>query len=404
MTRLALQRFYHSRPETPASTFISRLGIRGVVVIGTTHTALGMQIPPPASSRSASTYNFHGLFSIGIVHEGLDRLMREELAVFLDTPRRLDLTVEAGEVRLQEKMLSTRYSVSGSVSVVKSSRGKVQYGEGLLRADPGIPPELLLVQWVENLMRQKILARRASLVHASAVSRNGVGYLFPAWAHTGKTNVALHFLSNGYDYMADDWCFVSASGEILAYPRWLNLFAYNFECHPFLVATVEKHTAPGLRGRLAVTSFAESLDGSGRFSRRLKRWLKDRFFVQTRIPATLAVPGCSVSLRAALSNVCLLVTTNSGKISVRDVSADELAHKVALCGQYERSPFRSHQLAISYGKYPDEWRNWFQTEKEVLAKAFGTARCIEVTLPTKPTHGDLAQIRQLAEGGSDAPS
>lgn len=344
-----------------------------------------------------ATYNFHGLFTVRVAHRGLHALMRRELGMFLDDVDTIDMTIEEGEILDPDRRLSVGYRFSDSVFIVGASGSKVQLSDGVLRAESGVSPEELLTQWTENLMRQRILERGASLVHASAVSRNGIGYLFPAWAHTGKTNVALSFLADGYEYMADDWCFVSATGGISAYPRWFSLFDYNFDCFPQLIARVgDPRKQRKIKRRLAASRFSSSIGGANKLSRVLRRRLSDRYFVYARIPVSRAFPGGRISLRAPLSKACLLETSHTGSGEVSDISAEDLARKVALCNSYERGRFRIHQLAIAYAGIEDV-RDTLLAETELLTSAFERAKCLKVTLPGRLTCQNLDRIRRELE-------
>ncbi len=185
-----------------------------------------------AVSTLPATSSFHNLFSISVSHRGLDSLLKTELGMFQgEKEDAVNLHIEEGEVLLLDRSLSypwdtISYSFDDFPFVMETPSGRIQFLNGLLRAEPEVSPKLL-IRGVTGLLRQRIIERGASLVHASVVSRNRIGYLFPAWAPSGKTNVALSFLAKGYDYMSDDWCFVSTSGDILGYPRHLSIFDHN---------------------------------------------------------------------------------------------------------------------------------------------------------------------------------
>lgn len=347
-------------------------------------------------SVEPTIYNFHGIFSVAVAHRALNALMREEFGMFIDEVDAVDLTVMEGTVPAPDRMLSLNFAFDDSSFVVVSPSGRIQVGKGWLRGETGIANELL--RWVVTVMRQHIIQRGTSLVHASAVARDGIGFVFPAWAHTGKTNVVLGFLKQGYDYMADDWCFVSASGESLAFPRHLSLFDYNFDCHPFLQRALEgsvegRMVAP----RLAANHFAQSLRGSNPISRRLRRWLLSRYYLNVKVPVSRVVPGCPTALRAQLSKVCLLTTARSESGVVTEVSASELASKSVLSGHYERHRFHQYALALAYAGLQAFDDNLVVREREVLTKAYEQARCLEVTLPQSMDSAEIDRIRTKLE-------
>ncbi|WP_248898296.1 hypothetical protein [Haloplanus halobius] len=81
---------------------------------------------------------------------------------------------------------------------------------------------------IEGELRKKLAENGMAMVHGSAVNYEGNTYLFPAWRHTGKTNVMLTLMQNGADYLGDDRVFISEGGEIYAFPTNIHLFSYNY--------------------------------------------------------------------------------------------------------------------------------------------------------------------------------
>ena len=356
----------------------------------------------PLLDTLPATYSFHGLFRVRVAHRRLGRLMREEFPFFLDPDARpdgpVDLVVEEGTVEPGERMLSETYSFREGSFVMRTDSGRVSLAGGVLRAEPGLDPEELYARWVEGLLFFRVLSRGAFLAHSSAVSKEGVGFLFPAWAHTGKTNVALEFVSNGYRYMADDWCIISSAGELLGYPRWLRLFSYNFEAHPQLRRTVgAPKQRRDLARRLAFTRFAQSLDPASAVPAGLRTRIESRFFVYVRAPISRVIPGSQEGLRAPLTKACLLSTGRSGGVGVTELTPEELARRVALTAVYERYQFNLDRTAEAYGGMPDGPLDFVAAGEGVLRKAFSRTRCLEVRMPPSPSKADLARIRSVVE-------
>jgi len=365
-------------------------------------SAAALESPLSVAEAFPATYSFHGLFSVRVAHRRLAGLMREEFPFFLDRDARpdgpVDLVVEEGEVDTADHMLSGTYSFDGRSMVMRRASGRVRLMEGVLCAEPSVNPEELYARWVEGLLFFHVLSRGAFLAHSSAVSRQGVGFFFPAWAHTGKTNVVLEFVSSGYDYMADDWCLVSSSGEILGYPRWLRLFSYNFEAHPQLRATVGgPKERRSLARRLAMTRFARSLDPANAFTADLRSRLEKRFFVYVRAPIGRVIPGSREGIRSPLTKACLLSTGRSGRIEITDIAPEELARRVALTAMYERYMFDLDRTAKAYAGMADGPLDVARTGEAVLSKAFSHTRCLEVQIPVSPSRADLHRIRSLVE-------
>jgi hypothetical protein len=349
-----------------------------------------------------ATYSFHGLFRMRVAHRGLARMMQDEFRFFLDTSASpddpVDLVVEEGKVPLPSRMLSVQYSFDSGVAVIQTGSGRLAITDGHIIAEPQIDVDELYVRWAEGLMFFRALERGAFLAHSSAVCRDGVGILFPAWAHTGKTNVALEFVSAGYDYMADDWCLVGSAGEILGYPRWLNLFSYNFEAHPDIRGSIaNRKERRNIARRLALTRFARSLATGSPLSTGMKYRIESRFFVHSRAPVEAVVPGSRSAIRAPLTKACLLSTTRSGRVDAEEISPNELARRVALTALYERNDYNLDRTAMHYAGLPDGPLDFAAAGAEVLGDAFKHARCLEVQIPFSPTKDDLRAIVSLVE-------
>lgn len=349
-----------------------------------------------------TTYNFHNLFAVRVAHRGLNGWMRNDFRMFIEDTEKVDLRVEEGPVQAldrtlaHDRTLQRDYSYDNFSFAVKTQFGRIQLAEGILRAEPDFPVSELL-RWVKRVMRHHVINRGASFQYAAAVSREGVGYLFASWNHTGKTSLALSFLADGYDYMSDDWCLISESGEILGIPKPLLLYDTNFECHPSLMRAVgDRRERRKLRRQLGAAKFARSLDTARRLPRVLRRWLSDRYFVKAKVPVSRIFKDCGTTLRSPLSKVCLLVVARSG-VSVTEVPPQELARRVALFGHHERTPLRMTQLAMAYAGHHDLPGALLSAETDLLTGAFGAAKCLEVTVPPASRSGAFDRIRRLLE-------
>ncbi len=344
-------------------------------------------------------YSFHGLLSVEVAHRALDALLSRELGFFRVDGTDVSCRVEEGPVPAPERLLSYRtdelnYAFDDSTFVLETPQGDIRLRGDAIRAESGVSADLLLDLLLTMYVRPQAIAKGATLVHSSAVSRDGAGLLFPAWAHTGKTNLALSFLMDGFDYMSDDWSFVSASGELLGLPRWMTLFDYNLRGHPQLVEAYAAHTRRDNLGRnLSVVSFAEGLDASHRIPRMIRDWLTSRYMVYSRMPISELLPSCKTKLRARLTRVCFLTATRSKDYSIVDASPELLANKVVSCGNFERSTFRRHESAWAFSEsriVPD----LSLEETHLLQKAFASTKCLEVRLPRTYTSAEFAKVRE----------
>jgi len=79
---------------------------------------------------------------------------------------------------------------------------------------------------IEFFVQYCLLKKGVSVVHASAIGRNGKCILFPARSGGGKTTVALSLLEEGFSYLGDNYIILH-KGIARNYISPLNIFTYN---------------------------------------------------------------------------------------------------------------------------------------------------------------------------------
>lgn len=84
---------------------------------------------------------------------------------------------------------------------------------------------------IDFLIRFKMEQKGYSMVHSSAVSKDGKAYLFPSHSGAGKTTTAVYFTKEGYQFLGDDFVILDR-GDVFSYLTPLNIFAYNLR--PFI--------------------------------------------------------------------------------------------------------------------------------------------------------------------------
>ena len=82
---------------------------------------------------------------------------------------------------------------------VDAGRAWGHISKELLGAPRYIFTDLLLAPFMEMLKHRGFYG-----LHASALTKDGTGYLFPGGAGSGKTTVALNLVKQGFQYLADD--------------------------------------------------------------------------------------------------------------------------------------------------------------------------------------------------------
>jgi hypothetical protein len=88
---------------------------------------------------------------------------------------------------------------------------------------------------LEPIIRMNLIANNdIVMLHSSAVGTKEGVLVFPAWGGTGKTNLMLELLSEGYDFYGDDLVLINQKGQVFSYLKPLNLFDYNLKAFPHI--------------------------------------------------------------------------------------------------------------------------------------------------------------------------
>ena len=114
-------------------------------------------------------------------------------------------------------------------------------GTTVLKVSPDFNQHFLYII-VLYLISFKAILHGAVFCHASAVNYRGKTMLFPAWRHTGKTNLMLALLKAGGELIADDGVLLFENGEILSYSKRIHLLYFNFLANPNLYTKIDTAT------------------------------------------------------------------------------------------------------------------------------------------------------------------
>jgi hypothetical protein len=79
---------------------------------------------------------------------------------------------------------------------------------------------------IDFLIYKKLLDKGYALIHASGVNKEGRGFAFSSRGGGGKTTTTLEMVSNGFDYLGDNYVIIN-KGNIFSFPTSLNIFTYN---------------------------------------------------------------------------------------------------------------------------------------------------------------------------------
>jgi len=194
-----------------------------------------------------------------------------------------------------------------------------------------------------------------------------------------KTATCLKLVEAGYDFLADDRVWVSETGNVLAYPRYVVIKNSNADFFPQF-----DHLASGSKRRLY--RFLETLEGikGQRVINRFKQSLAPpQYFYINEL-----YPDAKIRESANLTHV-IHITQNKDcrKISVESVKVDHLVASTCLVNNFEWNHALLDLAAahdVMFGNSPSwtsELMHLMQREQNAIVKAYADTSCGVLTLP-----------------------
>jgi glycosyltransferase involved in cell wall biosynthesis len=168
-------------------------------------------------------------------------------------------------------------------------------GESIVLRGPG---ELLAP--VLALLDPLVVRRGAAMVHAATAARDGRGVCLAAAGGAGKTSAAIGLVrGRGFEFMGDDWTFLSEEGRILGYAKPLFVRPHHRALFPHLFAAKRKPLVPPRLVRplgRAATAVHPLISRHPRLAGAARRWWPEHMIVAPED----ALPGASVATSATL--------------------------------------------------------------------------------------------------------
>ncbi len=186
---------------------------------------------------------------------------------------------------------------------------------------------------LEQLIHFQLLKRGKTLCRAAAFRAGGNVVLCPGWRDVGKTNLLLHFLCDGANYIGDGWTIVHGAGTVQGLPKRLNLLYHNIMPFPDLVAHLPERSS-------ALLEFVEQAHGGDyELNENVVHVLEERARVQIP-PAELF--GQAVERDASpIDRVFLLQgdQADEGAVTVETMDHDSLVTSLAALHEFDQSDF-----------------------------------------------------------------
>lgn len=219
--------------------------------------------------------------------------------------------------------------------------------------------EPLLIIWAA---KHKVL-----YVHASAIWRKEGVYVFAAWRHAGKTSSIFSLADQEIKFMGDDFCVLSNS-KVYLYPKYINIFSYNFQSYPWLYKSLPFISA--IRIRLSTllkrALYYTSQIISGSLSKVFYR-LSELAEVSTNIKVTPAELGMETKVAGKLHKFIFITKGRGKKGKLVKLDRDEMAQKLLAITTYEIKDFLDILQKYKY-LYPGKSNSIIENfEKNYLA-------------------------------------
>jgi hypothetical protein len=355
--------------------------------------------------------NFHDLVKIEVINEPnkIREFLQREFHVFMtDEAESPDIKIEFMD-KIQgshhiEFIGDTAAYDEKSFYVIDQNRNKASVpfdklgnNKCNIQCETEMSLDTLFYFILEPALHYYMLPKKATLIHSSATCLNRVGILFPAWGGTGKTDILLNFLKNGASYMSDDWTIITEKGQMLAYPRTINIFDYNIDNFPELRYCIpNKVFHRKLFLNRAFTGFHQFLQNITRTRsyeplQIITNCVGEFLECNTRVPYDTLFPNASIQMICSIGKVFFLTRSNTLKVKINEESPQRLAQKMIPCLMYERRYFlnlyRMFQFAFPARK--NKLIDKDEVSREIILKALEDKETYHVQIPKRATPKEL---------------
>jgi hypothetical protein len=248
-----------------------------------------------------------------------------------------------------------------------------------VRIDANLPGRVVMGgDTVPALIRYALARKGHSLVHGSAVERDGRALVFAGRSGAGKTITAARFVKAGWRFLGDDSCILGPSG-VLGFVQPFNIrFTYDVKGlygNPFTA-----------RDRLAIVS-----------KRLLSIATAGRIGLLTSLPPERLL-GAGIGEGGACSRYVIL--QGGDRFEVEDRYSAEAAVAQTLSNlSFECRELDAYLLAYAHVFPRSPAAAFWRRQAEILAGALKEARILRVTVPKDFTEPDFRRLAEALEAG-----
>lgn len=192
-------------------------------------------------------------------------------------------------------------------------------------------------------------------LHATAFTSGSTGVLVTGWSKGGKTEALLACMSEGAEYVGDEWVYLTDDGRMLGLPEPIRIWSWQLDQVPALRRSRSareraKLTAWGAAAGLAArVGSRRRLPGSS-LVRRAQPALGRQAYLQIP-PSDLFGPD-KVSLQGHLDAVVLVMSHEDPRTVTRATYPGEVVQRMLASLEEERSALMTHYRHFRYA-FPD---------------------------------------------------
>lgn len=223
-----------------------------------------------------------------------------------------------------------------------------------------------------DIVNLTALSRGALPLHASAWNFQGHGMLATGWAKGGKTETLLAFMSNGGEYVGDEWVYLSADGErMYGIPEPIRIWEWHLQEMPEYWEIVKRSDRVKLRG---LGMIARGMDrtvasgvGSGtppiKMLQRVMPLLKKQMNVQLPPRQLFGQAGVG-PMMSKPSKIFFVASHQSDEIVVEPMTTEEVARRMVHSLEFERLSFMEYYQTFRFA-FPDKVNEFIENTEKI---------------------------------------
>jgi hypothetical protein len=211
-------------------------------------------------------------------------------------------------------------------------------------------------------------------LHASAFLYKGSGVLVTGWAKGGKTEMLLAFMSNGAQYIGDEWVYLSPNGQkMYGIPEPIKVWDWHLQYLPEYQTLLKRMDRARLWGLRTVVNVMEGVLSNPKrpktdsiiLMRRIQPLLRNQMFVNLTPQKLFGQDGRPST--AIPETIFFVASHESPEVLVSPIESQEIAERMVFSLQEERKDFMSAYLKFRFA-FPDLRNELIEESEEIQRK------------------------------------